>query len=115
MFGIVNPTAKYSGEAYAALVAEAGDKPAVDPASKPFGGALIDNPGDGDTASQTAPVATGAFTTSVDEPGDAVPTAADSIPGSIETAQGEDEGSGALVSVPVAGFAAAMGVALLLA
>lgn len=115
MFGIVNPTDKFSGEAYAGLVAEQGDQPAVVPADKPFGGALIDNPGAGETASETAPAATGAFTTSVDEPGnDNVPTAAGDIPGSIETAEGE-EGAGPVMTVPLPGFVVAAGLALMLA
>lgn len=112
MFGIVNPTDKLSGEAYAALAADLGDKPAVAPRA-PFGGALIDNPGADETADETAPpAATGAFTTSVDEPGADVPTAADDVPGSIETAE---EGSGAVVAgAPVAGLAAVVGVAMFL-
>lgn len=115
MFGIVNPTDKFSGEAYSGLVAQVGDKPAGEPADKPFGGALIDNPGAGETASETAPAATGAFTTSVDEPGsDVVPTAADDVPGSIETAE-EEDGAGAMVHVPLALIAAAAGLALMLA
>ena len=114
MFGIVNPTDKFSGEAYAGLVAQLGDKPAGEPASKPFDGALIDNPGVGETASETAPAATGAFTTSVDEPGDDnVPTAAGDASGSIETA--EEEGAGAVVGAPLAAFVAAAVMALVLA
>lgn len=114
MFGIINPTDKFSGEAYAGLVSAAGDKPAGEPASKPFGGALVENSGEGETASETAPAATGAFTTSVDEPGndEAVPTAAD-VPGSIETA--EEEGAGALMAAPLVGCVVAAGLTLVLA
>lgn len=115
MFGIINPTDKFSGEAYAGLVSQLGDKSATEPSRKPFGGALIDNPGTGETASETAPAATGAFTTSVNEPGDdGVPTAADDVPGSIETAEEGDEVSGTAAGPRLTTLVAAAGLALAL-
>lgn len=107
MFGIVNPTRKLSGNAYAALAAGLEDKKAAEPNRGPFGGALIDNPDAELGGSGTVP-ATGAFTTNIGRP-----TGVDSIPGSIET--DEEEDGGAMVGASVAGLAAAFGIALLLA
>ncbi|SPO00101.1 uncharacterized protein DNG_02953 [Cephalotrichum gorgonifer] len=131
MYGIVNPTKEASGQAYFALVSELGQQKAVEPArAAPFGGALIDNPNlagngsstktDADGASGTA-TATGGFTTNpsvVDPPPTGtstgpVVTGADVAAGSEET---DGSGSaGALVRAPTVGFAAALGLALLLA
>lgn len=107
MFGIVNPTRKFSGNTYAGLAAGLEDKTAVEPSRGPFGGALIGNPDAELNGSGTAP-ATGAFTTSTGRP-----TSVDTIPGSIET--DDDEDGGAMVGAPVVGIVAALGVALLLA
>lgn len=109
MFGIVNPTRKLSGNAYAALAAGLEDKKAADPNRGPFGGALVDNP-DAELGGSGSASATGAFTTNIGRP-----TGVDSIPGSIETEVDDEEDGSATVGAPVVGLVAAFGVALLLA
>lgn len=109
MFGIVSPTRKFSGNAYAALASSLEDKTAAEPNRGPFGGALIDNPDAELDGSGTAP-ATGAFTTNTGRP-----TSVDTIPGSIETVEDDEEDGGAIVGAPIVGLMAAFGVALLLA
>lgn len=130
MFGIVNPNDKYNGESYAALVAGLTDKKAVEPADGPFGGAVIDNPllatpgaEDQPTTTATGGDSGGSFTTILgsDGPEPTDDDASDTEGEDADTTRGpsvETDGAGSagtVVGAPVAGLAAVLGVAVLLA